>query len=819
MTTMNTPQQSNRRQQQQQHGGDSQLPSSASKYGPSYGTSPIPRMQTVSLESSGVERRSLNTGFVSPPGQTMNASAANHSYVGTPGLEYGEYTSTTTIPSGKNRYGEIRTHRNPFHNVRRRRKGDSLAKWTTRAVLASPLLILVLWSTAVIFHHAPASTQQQQQNQQQLQTTTMKRTAATARGSLGKTSNHHNGNKGGRFVAAKPKPKPKPKPIRPKPKPKPKPKHKAAAANANTNNNVMIVQPTQQKTLDTSSGPIPIIVPLGESQTVDQVSTTLAEQTSNELGTTEETSQGQMGTTEEAANELGTAEEAAGNQMTTSEETANELGTAEEAAEGQLTTAEETGNELGTAAESEASAMQLQQVKQQQQTTKVYYYDASASVKDGNLHIPDVVYDNNGQPVKLTDLNNGRAEIYLEPPSLTQTAESDTPVAASSSARQAEVPSLGATQQQQENEQQPSNHVGIPNDAIIATKSSSESRNSGISDSSNQSKCACVNCHEDRICGGLWNGMSYEGMPEDDEIYSKEIHMIISHCQADLYFMADFIKDFTNIASIHIISKCGKPVVGAPQGATIQTLKNVGRCDNAYAYYITSVLDEKLKNVSRDGNEEDAVVVFLKDNMNPKNLHQAGHWNTMPDMIRVASSNNGFACGVVTTYSRRLQNYALSVYFDVEELSKFTLHRTYTNPKAKYETDGVEFKSVYQNWGEFYDSLPVGPIPTDVVQVCNGGVFAASVKNIRMREMAVWKSAEEKLSRGDNILEGHYMERMWALFLATPLQQYQVDALRSYSNYLMTHNGLLEPYTGALVHRVPPFYSQESSGSSSSSDE
>jgi len=472
MTTMNTPQQSNRRQQQQQHGGDSQLPSSASKYGPSYGTSPIPRMQTVSLESSGVERRSLNTGFVSPPGQTMNASAANHSYVGTPGLEYGEYTSTTTIPSGKNRYGEIRTHRNPFHNVRRRRKGDSLAKWTTRAVLASPLLILVLWSTAVIFHHAPASTQQQQQNQQQLQTTTMKRTAATARGSLGKTSNHHNGNKGGRFVAAKPKPKPKPKPIRPKPKPKPKPKHKAAAANANTNNNVMIVQPTQQKTLDTSSGPIPIIVPLGESQTVDQVSTTLAEQTSNELGTTEETSQGQMGTTEEAANELGTAEEAAGNQMTTSEETANELGTAEEAAEGQLTTAEETGNELGTAAESEASAMQLQQVKQQQQTTKVYYYDASASVKDGNLHIPDVVYDNNGQPVKLTDLNNGRAEIYLEPPSLTQTAESDTPVAASSSARQAEVPSLGATQQQQENEQQ----LAFSKTKKVLTEAESEQR-------------------------------------------------------------------------------------------------------------------------------------------------------------------------------------------------------------------------------------------------------------------------------------------------------------------------------------------------------
>ena len=49
--------------------------------------------------------------------------------------------------------------------------------------------------------------------------------------------------------------------------------------------------------------------------------------------------------------------------------------------------------------------------------------------------------------------------------------------------------------------------------------------------------------------------------------------------------------------------------------------------------------------------------------------------------------------------------------------------------------------------------------------------------------MAVWHAIESTLERGDNIQEGHYVERSWARLLAKPLSNYQVEALRKYASY------------------------------------
>lgn len=72
--------------------------------------------------------------------------------------------------------------------------------------------------------------------------------------------------------------------------------------------------------------------------------------------------------------------------------------------------------------------------------------------------------------------------------------------------------------------------------------------------------------------------------------------------------------------------------------------------------------------------------------------------------------------------------------------------------------------------GSFVTSLHVGPFP-NVVHVCYGGVFAASVSNIKKTKSSVWNTVENILSRGDNIQEGHYMERSWGMLLSTPLLQ------------------------------------------------
>jgi hypothetical protein len=73
--------------------------------------------------------------------------------------------------------------------------------------------------------------------------------------------------------------------------------------------------------------------------------------------------------------------------------------------------------------------------------------------------------------------------------------------------------------------------------------------------------------------------------------------------------------------------------------------------------------------------------------------------------------------------------------------------------------------------------------------------------------MGVWKTAEQSLSRGGNIQEGHYMERMWAMLLALPLEEYQVEAIKNYSDLVFKRGyegnyTTSEPFTGMLVRTI-----------------
>ena len=147
-----------------------------------------------------------------------------------------------------------------------------------------------------------------------------------------------------------------------------------------------------------------------------------------------------------------------------------------------------------------------------------------------------------------------------------------------------------------------------------------------------------------------------------------------------------------------MITKCGAPVNGAPDIATIQVLPNVGRCDHTYAYYMSTVLDQKVEK----GDEKDSIIVFLKDDMSAANLHQPGKWNDFGSMVRLASTTNGFACGIDN--AGLTNRFFISAYHEVKTLFKFKLNKYWRNEKG-YASDGVEFKSVYANVGSFYDSL------------------------------------------------------------------------------------------------------------------
>ena len=124
---------------------------------------------------------------------------------------------------------------------------------------------------------------------------------------------------------------------------------------------------------------------------------------------------------------------------------------------------------------------------------------------------------------------------------------------------------------------------------------------------------------------------------------------------------------FPNVVNIHIISKCGHKVEGAPLNATVETnIPNVGRVDHSYAYYISSVIPTLVNNNSQ-GN--DTIVVFLKDTTSDI-VHQKQLVSVdFKSMIRGAASSNGFACNLIP------KDISMGAYHDRDQLSAFNIKR------------------------------------------------------------------------------------------------------------------------------------------------
>eukprot|EP00588_Corethron_pennatum_P012419 CAMPEP_0194274934 /NCGR_PEP_ID=MMETSP0169-20130528/7896_1 /TAXON_ID=218684 /ORGANISM="Corethron pennatum, Strain L29A3" /LENGTH=412 /DNA_ID=CAMNT_0039018269 /DNA_START=236 /DNA_END=1474 /DNA_ORIENTATION=- len=286
-------------------------------------------------------------------------------------------------------------------------------------------------------------------------------------------------------------------------------------------------------------------------------------------------------------------------------------------------------------------------------------------------------------------------------------------------------------------------------------------------------ECRCTRCKEDAICGGLWHGKHYPNAPTDDEMARKRIHVVVSHCLKPLAWIERRLRAGGRWppASLHVISKCNRTVAGAPATATVERLPNVGRCDHSYAHYLAAVLARKVPG----GQEGDAMVLFLKDEMTRRNFHHGnGRWTSFERMARNAFSDNGFGCGIA-------MRGPASAYRHTDKLFRFRLEG-YDRKRDRYgregvESDGVQFRSAYKNLGAYYHAL-FGPPPSSMVPVCYGGNFAASVSNIRSVDQRTWERLERSLARGNNIEESHFAERSWASLLARPLPPFQLRALQ-----------------------------------------
>ena len=145
---------------------------------------------------------------------------------------------------------------------------------------------------------------------------------------------------------------------------------------------------------------------------------------------------------------------------------------------------------------------------------------------------------------------------------------------------------------------------------------------------------------------------------------------------------------------------------------------------------------------------------------------------------------------------------------------------------GRYKMDQGEFLSEHTTLSKWWHAMGA-PDPPEAMQVCYGGVFSGSFRNIYKStdvdevvagmDRSAWKNVEVSLSRGNNIQDGHYAERSWAAMIHTPLPRYQLEALVERADGLVVsrtsfHGALVRRVHSAANNRTVDFHSLQVSG-------
>jgi len=278
---------------------------------------------------------------------------------------------------------------------------------------------------------------------------------------------------------------------------------------------------------------------------------------------------------------------------------------------------------------------------------------------------------------------------------------------------------------------------------------------------------------DDSNLTALWLGEISEDVMKwnPNPVKFFRITLVVSHCDKPLGWIWDqFLPPGIVLNRVVIYSKCGKEVIGAPDDAEIVILPNVGRCDHTYAYHLA-----RNGQASLNKNQLNEIVLFMKDN--PQRMEW---WDrrSFDELLRITVSN-GFGC---IEQEKVFKNMYPSYYHLHSKWREFQMKGGYSREKDRDKVD--VFSSVYPDLGTWADSLEI-PILQPLTPVCYGGVFAASLRNYTSDRLSVWKRIEENLSRGDNIEEGHFCERIWAGLLSKPLQESAVTSLMNKKTNVM----------------------------------
>lgn len=274
------------------------------------------------------------------------------------------------------------------------------------------------------------------------------------------------------------------------------------------------------------------------------------------------------------------------------------------------------------------------------------------------------------------------------------------------------------------------------------------------------------------FCPGALNG----GILGVERTESTRTHLVVSHCGHNLDWLAQYFK-MSSFQTITIISKCGIAPAPTYRALTIK-LPNVGRCDHTYAWWMV----HKAPSI-----KDDDVVFFVKDT---HHVSVPGSGMALANITLQVAKSNGFACAQRPNlrpqermhgkkFNRKsFWSNGMTLFAYTAELDTFSSNEYNSGAVRGVAEDHKAFKSSYKNFGEWRHAM--GMEWPSMVPVCFGGMFAVRAKNIK-EQSPTFIRALKVLSRGNNLEEGHFMERSWAALLQTPLSAENMSTVQRHA--------------------------------------
>ena len=297
--------------------------------------------------------------------------------------------------------------------------------------------------------------------------------------------------------------------------------------------------------------------------------------------------------------------------------------------------------------------------------------------------------------------------------------------------------------------------------------------------------------HEAR---GMWQNESLLQESDWSMVYAQErqhrlgeTEIVLAYCTKSIEWLGDAVRGLhekgANVTHVHIVSKCGStPNTTSLSGLAglvinVTTRRNVGRNDETF----TRFLVDRYETLPTS-------LFFLKCSTGQQikelqsKLHiSIGHWLANS----LATSSVGFACHLFGSIE------SAGLYHVANKADSFLNHKFIVaheqNPAAAKALGN--FKATWRPLGNFTRHFlspntlqHLDAVQHPVRRVCYGGSFATSGRNVLRIPRADWSALSTALLRGDNIEEGHYVERLWAALLSPPVDTSTGATALSYAN-------------------------------------